>query len=567
MPACSEDEKAQGAAAAWAKGYRASFAPTKIKVLAVAGNKVTFVAKGSLGKVEMTWGETDMWPGCPTEVEPKETHPPQSGLAYLGDAYYRLPPEAQQLTRIKWPESEFLSRHGSPKSPHASERWGYQGVPVTLESLRIRGGVDGSDQETEHELLFKGHGAFTLDLDGVDCEVEILVDGRPKKVLVQVTHLYATGKGRLSPPNPIDLLDPDDGDPYQVIDVAASGPTTLQLSQKASAMFGFGFHPGAKIQATETEKELVTFLAGPSVGQITKGSDGNDTIEAIRKKLGDFGNVYNAASLLDIAAVLGARKTTPTTVQIVGHGAPGALALGYYWVPRYTDDATGPYYLLDSNPYAYGLLSTCIDKSTRVVIAGCEVGSDESGPLVAGGSTLVFSLYRMWGCDVFAADDMVTSNDFENGYFVGSSIGMTASGWTRTHGRRVFAPETKQGAVPPKFASVELVGAPVLGPNATGLKVGKLDAHVQRYSVEIELSERPLAMDEMVMRGTLDGKPASFFIMGSASILEAVTSDGYSRYFQPKGRRVPLGPGQRAEEEPGAAIWAAIRDALRTSLF
>jgi hypothetical protein len=89
-----------------------------------------------------------------------------------------------------------------------------------------------------------------------------------------------------------------------------------------------------------------------------------------------------------------------------------------------------------------------------------------------------------------------------------------------------------------------------------------MDGLLDAYNERIGLTTRPLAMNEVVFHGKLDGQPAQLYLMANSRILEAVVG-GKSYFFRPGRDPAALDPASRVGQNPGLAIWTAIREAMR----
>lgn len=315
---------------------------------------------------------------------------------------------------------------------------------------------------------------------------------------------------------------------------------------------------------------VVTFLAKPRDGVPRTPPDGNTAIDDLRRVLIDVPShqLFEVASLLDIVLHLGDLRDKgikPQRIQIAGHGTEGLLALGYYWDNKYTDDDNGPFYLLDSNPYAYGIMQAFIEPPTRVVLIGCFVGSCEPSPMVARGCELIYDLHAMWGCDVLAADDFVGPENFNDGLFVGSAQGYVRGVWRRSPGLAAPAPRPiaidPQWPAAPKFTNVRITGAPALGAAPRSFAPG-IPVNVDHYAREVRLGHLT-AMNEVSLEGELDGVPAQLYLICNSRFLKAVLPSAAPtprfRYFAAADTADPLDADIFEQEGPGAQVWAAIR--------
>lgn len=172
---------------------------------------------------------------------------------------------------------------------------------------------------------------------------------------------------------------------------------------------------------------VVTVVAKPPDDVGPHATDG--AIQEVITQLGPLDSppgycLLRAATVEDLAAGLAAdlaQNGRPDLIQIIGHGMPGVLLLGYSWMQagRMTGTADGKVYLLNSNPDWYGLLDGCVRKETKVWLLGCDVGGiGGRGAEVADGPTLLFDLAQMWACEVSAPEDIVdVRSDFVGGVY------------------------------------------------------------------------------------------------------------------------------------------------------
>lgn len=261
-----------------------------------------------------------------------------------------------------------------------------------------------------------------------------------------------------------------------------------------------------------------------------------------------LGSVVRAAGLFDVQAIL--RNGDPgDVIQIVGHAAPGLLALGYYWSRIYESAEVGCH-VLDSNPYAYYPLWHVMEQHKEpVLLVGCKVGSSEPSGMVATGRTLILDLEEMWGRRVYAAVDYVVPSDFVGGVFSGPLVDHD--------GKRAFvedivsvADEVKQAlqkARDDKAKGGSASGAPVLLPvrAVCGAPILGQRYHERRWELDPdeaaafgavlyrEVSYVPLlALPELVVEVSLPGRDGTFYanVFGGGEFLEAKADDGLHLY-------------------------------------
>lgn len=198
----------------------------------------------------------------------------------------------------------------------------------------------------------------------------------------------------------------------------------------------------------------LTVVAAPPNDGNTYPEDPNveDILKALRPFESDAHRIERAWSISRLAKVLRAdlkASGPPDLVQILGHGRPGILFLAASW----TGSLHGPKgtYVLDGNPYDYGVLDKCVRAPTHVYLLGCEVGTMARTSEVADGVSLLFDLSRMWECKVSAPEDLVMPDDFEEGVYAKTETLATAEGLL------VRRPPQAKGAGAPKKRGI---GAP-----------------------------------------------------------------------------------------------------------
>jgi len=341
---------------------------------------------------------------------------------------------------------------------------------------------------------------------------------------------------------------------------------------------------------TMTSKDI-TFIAAPRDRQATlAGTDGNVAIASVTAVLkGTPIPPILVSSLAEIASHLSEMQAEEVgTIQIIGHGAPGMLALGYYWDPtKYTDDDLGPFYLLDSNPYAYGVLENAVKPSTRVILIGCKVGSNEPSPMIARGKSLMFDLQDMWGCDVLGADDLVGPSSFVDGRYVGSAQGYVRGQWRRFSGAASakVVTSTVDGALP-EFSQAEVIAAAALGgmsgllqraePAVGGYDAAQCKTLLGQYATQIKFSgsatqaaegHELLAMNEVSFR-CCEGMVAH--LICDSRFLKVETADGDGggrriRYFGRTGDDKVLDNDIFTTRNPAESLWRDLRLRVRTS--
>lgn len=209
----------------------------------------------------------------------------------------------------------------------------------------------------------------------------------------------------------------------------------------------------------------------------------NSPVDTAIKSFTDWFDKYNlpywrATSVLGLRTVLqnhgGAEADR---IQLIGHGAPGLLSLGWTWTRKYSKSSAGPVYLLDSDPYSYDVLSgypndddskilKLVKPGGEVCLVGCYINDHNPFITVANGDALQSDLSQMWGCTVSAATGAVTTDELDaSGIYRGEAIVWQ---WGPPP-IRTLRPSTLPTIVP-VLAPTEgvtfdrLLSAPVLGP-------------------------------------------------------------------------------------------------------
>lgn len=237
-------------------------------------------------------------------------------------------------------------------------------------------------------------------------------------------------------------------------------------------------------------------------------------------------------------------------IQLIGHGAPGLLSLGWTWTRTYSNSATGVVYLLDSNPYSYDILSGYVDPAdhifkkllnpiTEVCLVGCYVATDKPSLTVANGDTLMSDLAQMWGCKVSAATDLVTTATLDDsGLYAGEAVIWS---WNPTPTRTV-RPATN-AAMPPTTEPIgervvfnQLLSAPVLGLRDRQFRVS-VDPRVGQAlqgAFSMRLTSVPpfhdvpplLAFPELIFDVTWRGSSHIANLIGSHRYLQVLNGQG-----------------------------------------
>jgi hypothetical protein len=115
---------------------------------------------------------------------------------------------------------------------------------------------------------------------------------------------------------------------------------------------------------------------------------------------------------------------SPCIIQMVAHGRPGELALGYYWNNLYQGKPDSEYYILDGNPLGYWKLGLWdLPSECEIWLLGCSVGQTGHYDNRGDGSALLYDLSHMLGHPVKAAPvEVHIPDDFEDGLFTGPLI-------------------------------------------------------------------------------------------------------------------------------------------------
>lgn len=183
----------------------------------------------------------------------------------------------------------------------------------------------------------------------------------------------------------------------------------------------------------------ITFVARPPCH--LKNAADDSFLAAVAKTVSKrkAGNhaVIRVASVRDIdlelSAILTADHPGQLRVQLVGHGRSGALALGAHWIAErdvYAQAFKYPYYVLDTNPAALGLLSKHAGKLAKLTLVGCNIGAAASFGYAINGRTLTYTLTELLRCPVLGADDVVSANDFDaRGWYAPRADRRSPSGW------------------------------------------------------------------------------------------------------------------------------------------
>lgn len=302
-------------------------------------------------------------------------------------------------------------------------------------------------------------------------------------------------------------------------------------------------------------------------------NDGNIALDAIKQRLQAASAsgrhvLEEASTVREVALRVRAAKAEGRrfgVIQIVGHGMPGQLSLGFHWNGVYADDRD--YYALDSNPRSYGVLRGIVDGGVREVrLLGCAVGASRSGGLATNGPTLLFALGQLWlgkTVAVLAAEGAVAVDDFDDaGEFIGPLVGYDGA-------PRAETASPPRGALLPRGAGLEAQHATPRGvaavvPRAEGAGARPASIVVQNAPDEIkgafgqevrfEDGALPLSTPLCNVVVSLGGQIASAQLLFVDTYYVRVPSfEGASRYF-----RLSEGASKRAVARFVADRWGAI---------
>lgn len=211
---------------------------------------------------------------------------------------------------------------------------------------------------------------------------------------------------------------------------------------------------------------IITFVAGPPPG--TAGATDDAFIDAALKTLASKkatrNRIVRVSSMRDIdlelSAILSDRAKDRIRVQIVGHSLSGGLALGAFWIPAAEVQARAfrfPYYILDTNPAALGLLSKHASKISELMLVGCNIGSATSVGYPINGRTLTYTLAELLRCTVLGADDVIGPDEFDaRGWYAPRTNRRSPKGWRWSEA----TPPLWVEAAPPVWTESEAVPVP-----------------------------------------------------------------------------------------------------------
>lgn len=187
---------------------------------------------------------------------------------------------------------------------------------------------------------------------------------------------------------------------------------------------------------------VITILAEPPPGWNGPplNDDGNQAIEEAEKSVLPKADVQMRASVTDsytgpgapirrglrdrfedIEALNDKSSLSPCIIQIIGHGRPGQLGLGYYWNNLYQGKPDSEFYSLDGNPRAYWQLGIWeLPSECEIWLLGCSVGSTSVYDAAGDGSALLYDLSHMLQRPVKGPPKEIhVPVDFEDGLYMG----------------------------------------------------------------------------------------------------------------------------------------------------
>jgi hypothetical protein len=187
------------------------------------------------------------------------------------------------------------------------------------------------------------------------------------------------------------------------------------------------------------QPDTVTVVATPPAG--STGPIDNAFIDRVVEVLASRGSATNrivhASCVRDmdvaLSKIITRRFKGTIRLQIVGHSISGMLSLGASWMPEpevATRAFVYPYYVLDTNPAALGLLAKYAGKISEVMLVGCNIGSASSFGYAVNGRTLTYTLAELLRCLVRGADDVVAPDEFDaRGWYAPDLHHRRPKGW------------------------------------------------------------------------------------------------------------------------------------------
>lgn len=180
------------------------------------------------------------------------------------------------------------------------------------------------------------------------------------------------------------------------------------------------------------EPLLVSIISAPPKGVPDQGNELIGKITTLFRERGV--PLLPAASVLAIDLHL--EKLTDEnpgkllSVQLIGHAMSGQLYLGASWMPNNEIRSGPPFYILDTNPAALGLLSKYAGHLADLTLVGCDIGSTSSYGYAINGRTLTYTLAEVLQCPVRGADDQVSFDEFnDQGVYAPATIHRKPTGW------------------------------------------------------------------------------------------------------------------------------------------
>jgi hypothetical protein len=187
------------------------------------------------------------------------------------------------------------------------------------------------------------------------------------------------------------------------------------------------------------QPEIVTVVACPPADAAAPADNPFITaaLQTLQGKKAVGNRVLRAASVRDLDIALGKllprQSRAQVRLQLVGHSISGVLSLGASWLPDAEVVPRAfqyPFYVLDTNPGALGLLAKYAGKITEVMLVGCNVGSASSFGYAVNGRTLTYTLAEVLRCVVRGADDVVAPDEFDaRGWYAPSNHHRRPKGW------------------------------------------------------------------------------------------------------------------------------------------
>jgi hypothetical protein len=183
------------------------------------------------------------------------------------------------------------------------------------------------------------------------------------------------------------------------------------------------------------QPEIVTVVAcpPPDISGATEYAFIDAALDTLNRNRPASHRILRAASIRDLDVELSKLLAPPfrgqIRLQIVGHSLSGILSLGACWRQDPAID-TYPFYVLDTNPAALGLLAKYIGKISEIMLVGCNIGSAASFGYAINGRTLTYTLAELLRCKVRGADDIVSPDEFDaRGWYSPGARHRRPKGW------------------------------------------------------------------------------------------------------------------------------------------